>query len=193
MKKTAFLLSLLVAVPHLFAAETYKTDPAHTDIEFKVPYMLMTTVSGRFDSYEGTLVWDEKNPKNSSLQVTIQAGSINTNNEKRDGHLKSPDFFNVEKYPTITFKSEKIKKEGDGYVAIGTLTMHGVSKEFKIPFTVTDKVTGMYGNTRRGVSAEFTVDRTDFDISWNKTLDKGGLLVGKEVTVIVSAQGVLEK
>lgn len=164
------------------ATETYKIDPVHSRLSFVVTHMMVSDVEGNFKDFSGDIQFDEKDIKSSSVSVTIKAASINTENEKRDGHLNSPDFFDTAKFPDITFKSEKILSKGDGYLAVGPLTMHGVTKEVQIPFKVKGPV--QLGPTKRiGVTGSLTINRQDYGVSWSKSLDNGGVVVSDEVTL----------
>ena len=176
----------------LYAADTYQIDTAHTSVAFSIRHMTISTVRGSFQDFSGTLLYDEQNLANSSVDVTIQAASINTDNEKRDTHLKSADFFDVEKYPTLTFKSKQIKKQDDGFVAVGDLTMHGVTKVVEIPFTFIGKVTDPWGKTRIGFDGETSLNRKDYGLTWGNVMDNGGLVVGEEVKISLSVQAIKE-
>jgi polyisoprenoid-binding protein YceI len=175
-------LAALVLAHTAHAQDAYKIDPVHSSIAFKVKHMMVSDVRGTFDMFEGTINLDPKNVENSTVEVTIDATSISTKNEKRDGHLKSADFFDVEKYPTITFKSKKVTKSGDNWVAVGDLTIHGVTKEVSLPFTLSGPMSA--GNASMlGVSASAEINRMDFGVSWNKTLDAGGVVVSDKVRI----------
>ncbi len=166
-----------------FAADKYTIDASHSLVGFSVKHMLVTNVKGRFKDYSGTLVYDEKDPTKSSVNVAIKTASITTDNEKRDEHLRAPDFFDAQTYPEITFKSTKIEKRGDGLVMIGALTMRGVAKQVEIPVTINGTVQDPWGNTRIGAEGGTKVNRQDYGINWNKAMDNGGLVVGNDVTI----------
>ena len=165
-------------------AETaaYTIDASHSSVAFKVRHMMVTDVRGSFGTFSGTIHLDAKNMEASSVEVTIDATSITTHNEKRDGHLKSPDFFDVAQFPTITFKSKKIVKKGEQWVAVGDFTMRGVTKEIELPFALTGPVAAG-PKSLIGVSATTKINRQDYGVSWNKTLDAGGAVVGDQVSV----------
>ena len=163
------------------AADTFEIDPAHSAANFRVKHMLISTVQGRFSKVSGTIVFDEKDPSKCSVEATIKSDSITTDNEARDKHLKSADFFDVEKYPEITFKSKKVEKRGEQWVAIGTLTMRGVSKDIELPFEV-NKLAGPRG-TIIGIGAETKLNRQDYGVSWSRKLDNGGMVVADEVKI----------
>ena len=179
---SAWALAVLASASAAHAQDSYTIDPVHTSIAFKVKHMMVSDVKGQFERFTGTIVLDPKNIEASSVDVTIEAPSVSTNNEKRDGHLKSPDFFDVEKYPTITFKSKKVMKKGEQWVAVGDFTMRGVTKEIELPFTVTGPVTAGTASII-GVSAATEINRQDFGVSWNKSLDAGGVVVSDKVRI----------
>lgn len=180
---------LLILFPFLSFGQ-YKVDVAHTSVGFSVKHMVISTVRGSFTDFEGEITYEEKDLSRWSVKGKISVESINTNNADRDKHLKSPDFFDVKKYPYITFESKKFRKEGDGYVCTGVLTMKGVSKEIEIPFKILGKVKDPWGKERIGVEASLKINRQDYGISWSKTLDNGGLVVGNEVQIELSAEFV---
>ena len=167
MKKLAAVLAALLAVPAL-AAETFKIDPAHTETGFTVKHLLISNVRGQFGKTEGVVVYDEADPSRSRVEATIDVASVNTRDEKRDGHLKSPDFFDVAKYPTITFKSTKVEKAGAGALKVtGNLTMKGVTKQVVLDVAgPSAEVKDPYGNVRRGLSATTELNRKDFGVSY---------------------------
>ncbi|MEO6119283.1 MAG: YceI family protein [Terriglobales bacterium] len=173
--------TLLLLAGIALAADEYKIDPAHSAANFSVKHMLISTVHGRFASVSGTIIYDEKDPSKSSVEAVIKADSINTDNESRDKHLKSADFFEVEKYPEITFKSKRVEKRGNRLIAIGTLTMKGVSKDIELPFEIAKL------NTPRGaligVGASTELNRQDYGVSWSRKLDNGGLAVSDTVKI----------
>lgn len=182
-------LALIAAIPSSsFAADQYSLDVAHSSVGFSVRHMVVSKVHGTFDDFDCSIVADLENIENSSVEVTIQAASINTRNEKRDEHLRSEDFFFVQEHPTLTFRSSSISKQGDGYVARGTLTIRGISKEIELPFALNGPVTSPWGETVMGVEIEYTLNRKDYGVNWNKTLDSGGLVVGDEVDVEINLE-----
>ena len=169
-------------------ARTYKIDKSHSEAIFQVRH-LVTRVRGRFSDFEGTIVLDEANPERSSVEFTIQATSIDTNEPDRDKHLRSDDFFAVEQFKTITFKSKKItKRSGDTYDVVGDLTIRGVTKEITLPVTHLGKAKDPWGNDKVGFETEITINRKDFGLKWNAPLETGGFLVGDEVKVSLSIQ-----
>lgn len=169
----------------------YKVDPSHTHAQFSVRHMMVSNVRGEFTKLEGEAVIDDANIERSSVSVTIDAASISSRDEKRDGHLKSPDFFDVEKFPTLTFKSKAVRKNGVNIDITGDLTIHGVTKEVVLVVDeLTENITDPWGNARRGARATTTIDRKDFGLVWNANLDKGGVAVGDKVSITLEAEFV---
>jgi polyisoprenoid-binding protein YceI len=150
--------------------------------------MMINDVRGTFDKVDGTIVFDAKNIANSTVSVTIETASVNTRVENRDNDLRSDKFFDAAKHPTITFQSKKIVKKGEQWVAVGDLTMRGVTKEIELPFTISGPVANPWGKTVIAVAASTEINRQDFGVSWNKTLDAGGVLVGDTVKIEIEAE-----
>jgi polyisoprenoid-binding protein YceI len=171
---------------------TWNIDPAHTVAEFKVKHMMIANVKGHFSRVSGVLIRDESDPANDRVEATIEAASIETRDEQRDGHLKSSDFFHVEKFPTLHFKSTDIRVVGKEELSVeGDLTIRGVTR--KVRFAVegpTPPAKDPWGNTRIGVSASTKISRKDFGLTWNVALETGGILVGDDITITVDAQFV---
>ena len=171
---------------------TWKLDPAHSHAEFKVKHMMISNVKGSFSSLSGTLTEHATDATLSSVEATIDIGTISTGDAQRDTHLKSADFFDVEKYPTMTFKSTQVKPNGDGgYDVTGDLTMHGVTRQQT--FAVegpTPPTKDPWGNTRIGLSATAKINRKDYGLNWNAALEAGGVLVGETVSVTMEVQFV---
>src|SRR3712207_717493 len=164
-------------------AGEYKIDPAHSVIGFAVRHMEIAWVEGRFKDFEGTIRYDDKDVTKSSVEFTAKVTSIDTGVEGRDKHLRTADFFEVEKYPTMTFKSTRVERKGkDGYVLHGDLTLKGVTKPVQLPFTVAGAVKDQRGNTRFGVEASTKINRRDFQINYGNAF-AGGLDIGNEATV----------
>jgi polyisoprenoid-binding protein YceI len=183
------LFSLLLASA-TFATDKYELDPVHTRIGFTARHLMINNVSGRFTDFTGNILYDEQDVTKSSVAVKIQTASVSTENKMRDDDLRSANFFDIAKYPEITFQSSRIEKQGDGYTCVGTLTMHGVSKEITIPFTILGKVKDPWGNTRVGLEAELKVDRRDWGLTYSKTLDSGGLVVGNDIKIDLNIEAV---
>ena len=170
------------------AADTYTIDTAHSNVTFEIRH-LMSKVNGTFDDFGGTFLIDLDDPSASKVEFTIDAASINTRNEKRDEHLRSADFFDVANHPTITFTStEVVKTEGNRYEVHGNLTMHGVTRKVVLPVTFLGEVVDPWGNTKTGFEVETELDRKDYDIVWNKTLETGGMILGDEVEIEINLQ-----
>ena len=162
----------------------WNIDPSHSTAEFSVRHMMITNVKGRFGKLSGTVEYDPAHPELSRLEATIDATSIDTRDEKRDAHLRSPDFFDVEKFPTLTFKSTEVKKTGDGFTALGDLTMHGVTKPVVLEIEgPSDATKDPWGNTRIGASATAKLNRKEWGLNWNAALEAGGVLVGETVKI----------
>ncbi len=174
------------------ATTTWNIDPVHTVAEFKVKHMMISNVKGQFAVVRGALTLDETALAKSHIEASIDTASINTGDPQRDAHLKSADFFDVEKFPTLSFKSTKISHVGDAALRVsGDLTIHGVTRN--VAFTVegpTAPAKDPWGNIRRGLSATTKINRKDFGLTWNSALETGGILVGDEVTLTLEAQFV---
>lgn len=175
------------------AADKFMIDKSHSSVEFAVSHMVVSKVKGNFDDFTGTILYDQADVTKSSIDVNIKTASINTRDEKRDDHLRNPDFFDAESFPEITFKSNRVEKSKDGFVAIGDLTMRGVTKEVSMPFSVAGVIADPWGNTRMGASATLTIDRQDYDVSFSKKLDNGGLVVGDNVDIEIEIEAIMEK
>lgn len=171
---------------------TWNIDPAHTVAEFKVKHMMIANVKGQFSKVSGVLTLDEYNLTNSRVEATIETDSIETRNEQRDGHLKSVDFFHVEKFPTVNFKSTRISIVRDGELSVeGDLTIRGVTR--RVNFVVegpTPPTKDPWGNTRVAISASTKINRRDFGLTWNAALETGGILVGDDVTITLDVEFV---
>ncbi len=167
----------------------WKIDPMHTRAHFTVKHMMVSNVRGDFGKVSGSVNYDGKNLANSSVSAVIDAGSVNTNEPNRDQHLKSPDFFDVAKYPVITFKSTKVEPQANGFKVIGDLTLHGVTKPVTlIAETMPDPIKDPYGNLRTGTEATTKINRKDFGLSFEKNLDNGGALVGDDVDITIDVE-----
>jgi polyisoprenoid-binding protein YceI len=171
---------------------TWNLDPVHSTAEFKVKHMMISNVKGQFTGLSGALTLDEGDVTRSRIEATIDATSINTRDAQRDAHLKSADFFDVEKFPTLSFKSTSVKRSGDDELAVtGDLTLHGETRS--VVFNVegpTPPAKDPWGNTRIGLSATTKINRKDFGLHWNSTLETGGILVGEEITITLDVQFV---
>ncbi len=188
------LLTILTLTMSVFA-QTWDLDAGHGEARFKIRHMMVSNVSGTLGGFKGTCATEDKDEsKLTSCDVTMDANTINTNNEKRDGHLKSADFFDTAKHPTITFKSKKAVKKGEAWELTGDLTMHGVTKEVTLKnVELTKSLKDLGGVVRRGLSGNLTINRKDFGITWNKAMDNGGVALSESVDVSVEAEMTLPK
>jgi len=185
------LAAVLFSAGAVFSADKYVIDVAHSDIGFSVKHLGLSNVKGKFKVFSGFIMVDEKNLADCSVEVEIRADSVDTANEKRDAHLKTADFFDTEKFPTLTFKSKKVKKTKAGYTATGSFTMHGVTKEINIPFTF-QKATDPWKKMRIGVEAGLTINRQDYGVNWSNLMDNGGLVVSNQVKIELAVEAVKE-
>jgi polyisoprenoid-binding protein YceI len=175
----------------LMAAETWQIDKAHSDIFFTVRHMVITKVRGRFLKWEGTLVLDEQDWSKSRVEVSIDAASINTSDEKRDGHLKSADFLDAEKFPKLTFKSTKVEKaSGDKLKVTGDLTIRDVTKSVTLDVELLGKAKDPWGNNKIAFNGKVAIQREEFGAKWNQALETGGVLVGKQVEIDLELQAI---
>jgi len=188
MKRFIAALPLLIAgLAHADAVE-WKLDPSHTNIGFSVPHLVISSVEGRFREASAKVSLDDADLTKSQVSVDINAASIDTGDGKRDDHLKSPDFFDVKKFPKLTFKSTKIVKSGAGYKLTGDLTIRDVTKSVTLDATLSAPVKTPWGNQARAAKLTGKVKRGDFGLKWNKALEAGGVVVGEEVTLNVSTE-----
>jgi len=186
------VLGLFLAVFGLslaaLAADDYKIDPVHSTVAFSVTHMVVNTVHGRFNDFSGTIAFDDKDPSKSSVNVTIKAPSINTDNAQRDGHLKSPDFLDVAKFPEITFQSKSVEKKADGFIAHGTLTIHGVAKDVDLAFKLKGPISVGPGKSLLGAEATLTINRQEFGVAWSKSMAPGELVVANDVKIDINVE-----
>jgi polyisoprenoid-binding protein YceI len=187
------LIALLFTVGLAFSADTYQVDPNHSTVQFSAKHLLISTVAGKFKEFSGTISYDDKDITKSLVSGTIKTASLDTGVADRDNHLRSADFFDVEKNPEITFKSTKIEKSGDGATVTGDLTIKGVTKEVKFPATVNGPIKDPWGNSRLGFSFALEINRMDYGISWSKTMDSGGMVVSKEIKIQIDGEAVAKK
>jgi polyisoprenoid-binding protein YceI len=177
----AIALTILVTLPAL-AADTYNFDKQHTKIGFTAQHLVISSVEGRFKDFDGVIVVDPDITK-SSVKITIKTASVDTDSEARDKDLRNSEFLDVAKYPEMTFVSDKIEKRGDGYVAIGTFTLKGVSKKIELPFTFAGPITDPWGMQRVAAKASTKINRQDYGVKYNQAMKDGSALVGNEVTL----------
>ncbi|PLX93268.1 MAG: protein yceI precursor [Desulfuromonas sp.] len=190
MKKMLFVILLLLAMPlsSVFASE-WTIDPDHSNAEFRISHLVISEVAGMFPTVNGTLTLDDHNVTASVINVTVDVASLNTGVAKRDAHLLSGDFFDVANYPTMTYASTKIEKNDGGLILYGTLTIRGHSQP--AVFIVSGPSTPIkdpWGFTRMGAAATTTINRKDFGMVWNQTLDNGGAMIGEEVTLQIDLE-----
>jgi polyisoprenoid-binding protein YceI len=166
-------------------------DLAHSSINFTVRHMVVSKVRGRFTRWGGSLVMDENDPTSAAVDVSIEAGSVDTGVEQRDGHLRSADFFDAERFPTLTFRSSGIEKTEDGaYRLNGDLTMHGVTRPVSLDVEFAGSAKDPWGGLRAGFSARTTLDRKDFGLTYNQLLETGGVVVGEKVEIGIEVEAV---
>jgi polyisoprenoid-binding protein YceI len=180
------------AIPQSTTTTTWNIDPAHSVAEFKVKHLMISNVKGHFSKVSGSLILDESDLSKSSIEASIEAASIETRDTQRDAHLRSADFLDVEKFPTLSFKAGRVSIVRDGELSVeGDLTIHGVTR--KVVFAVegpTPPTKDPWGNTRVAISATTKINRKDFGLTWNATLETGGIMVGEEVTITLDVEFV---
>jgi polyisoprenoid-binding protein YceI len=185
-------IALIVMVAARAHADTWNIDPVHSNVEFSVRHMMISNVKGQFEKVAGTIIANGKEPSSVQINATIDTSSLNTRNEKRDAHVKSPAFLDVEQYPAITFKSTRIEPAGEGkWNVTGDLTLHGVTKPVVLAVEgPTPPINDPFGNTRAGASATTKINRKDFGIVWNQPLETGGVLVVDEVAISIEVEAI---
>jgi len=193
MKVRGMLLTVVMVVIMALSAsgaDTYVIDLAHSYAGFSVRHLVITNVKGNFTDFGGEIMFDEEDMTKSSANVTIKTASIDTDNEDRDNHLRSADFFNAEKFPEITFAGTSVEKKGDDYILHGELTMHGVTKKIAIPFEFLGKVTAMGGKEVIGFEGRTELSRAEYGMTWSKTIETGGLVVGDKIKIELQIEAV---
>ena len=192
MKRIIASISTIIALalPTFAFATTWTIDPDHSNVGFKVRHLMVSNVKGNFDKHTATVEINDKDITKSKVEVSIDTNSINTNVQKRDEHLRSADFFDVAKYPTMTFVSKKVAKAAkDRLKVTGDLTLHGVTRQVVLDVDAISKESkDPWGNIRRGTTATTKIDRKDFGLTWNKGLETGGVLVGDEITITLEIE-----
>ena len=190
MKRMALLPLLVLATAAFNPAdageeepERYVIDRSHTQLTFVVRHMLVTNVRGKFNSFEGEILLDEQDVTTSSVQVTIETASVDTDHERRDADLRGEDFFATDRFPTITFVSKRVEQAGEGLVLIGDLTMRDITKEVEIPFDLVGPVETGQGQRRIGIEGSLTVNRFDWGLKWDRKIESGGLVVAENVKI----------
>jgi polyisoprenoid-binding protein YceI len=185
-------LAALLALPGHAATSTWEIDPNHSAAQFAVRHMAISTVRGAFTKVSGTVRWDDQDITKSTVEVTIDAASVDTRVADRDKDLRSDHFFDVSKYPTITFKSKRVEQAGSGKLKVtGDLTIHGTTKEVVLDVDgPTPAVKDPWGNERAAATATTKINRQDFGVKWNATMDNGGVVVGDDVTITIDIEMV---
>ena len=167
---------------------TWNIDPAHTQAEFSVKHLMIATVRGHFGNVTGSVSMQNDDPTTASVKVSIDAKSIDTRDEKRDAHLRSPDFFNVEQYPTLEFRSTKVERGGNGLLVLGDLTIAGVTKPVTLDVEDEGRARDPWGNEKAAFRATTKIKRSDYGLTWNVALEAGGVLVGDDIKISIDAQ-----
>ena len=178
------------ATPRTDARTAWKLDPAHTLVEFSVKHLMITTVKGRIADVEGTIHTDEKNPRNSSVEVTLKGASIDTRSDQRDTHLRSGDFLDTEKFPEIRFRSTKIEGDRDRFKLTGHLMIRDVTREVTLDVEYGGRTRDPWGGARVGFTANGKFDRRDFGLIWNQALETGGVAVGHDIKINIEVEAV---
>jgi polyisoprenoid-binding protein YceI len=193
--RSLIVLVLVAAAPLAALADTWQIDPTHSTVGFSVRHMTISSVRGQFDKFAGTISAKDRDPSSVAIDVTIDTSSIDTHSSDRDADLKSANFLDVAKYPTMTFKSRKIEAAGPGkWTVVGDLTLHGVTREVTLAVEgPTAPIKDPYGNTRAGASATTKISRKAFGLTWNKMIETGGAMVGDEVSVSIDVEAVRKK
>ncbi len=186
-------IAALLSLPASAGTTSYQIDPKHSSAGFGVTHLMISTVRGAFHGVNGNVVWDDTDPSKSSVNVTIDATTVDTQEAGRDKDLKSPNFFDVEKFPTITFKSTKVEQAGPGKLKVtGDLTIHGVTKQVVLEATAPKTpIKDVWGLTRTAASGSTQVNRKDFGLTWNKNLDGGGVMIGDDVDITLDVEMIV--
>ncbi|HEV7388492.1 MAG TPA: YceI family protein [Gemmatimonadaceae bacterium] len=183
-------MSAVEAAPAIGGKTTWKLDPSHTLVEFSAKHLMITTVKGRITDVDGVIHADAKDIKDSSVEVTLKAASIDTRTEQRDNHLRSADFLEVEKYPEIKFRSTRIEGDKQEFKLTGDLTIRGVTRPVTLDVTFEGQTKDPWGGERIGFSASGKIDRRDFGLTWNVMLEAGGMTVGNDIKINVEVEAV---
>lgn len=183
-RRTLVISVLILAMASVTMAAEWQIDKAHSSVGFTVRHLVIAKVSGQFTDFDGKFVFDTENLGAGTVEMTVAVESVNTNDTKRDDHLRSPDFFDAANFPQMTFKSKSVHDvDGDNFKITGDLTIRDVTKEVTFDATFNGVMVDPWGNTKSGFSATTKIDRQDFNVKWNKSLDAGGVVVGDEVTI----------
>jgi polyisoprenoid-binding protein YceI len=184
------MTATIETAPGATTKTTWKLDPSHTLVEFSAKHLMITTVKGRITDVEGTIVMDEKNPRNSSVEAILKAVSIDTRTEQRDQHLRSADFLNAELFPEIRFRSTRIEGDKDSFKLTGDLTIRDVTRPITLDIRFEGQQTDPWGGERIGFSGSGKIDRRDFGLTWNQALETGGVVVGNDVKINLEVEAV---
>lgn len=184
------MTAIAETTPAIGTKTTWKLDPAHTTVEFSAKHLMITTVKGRITDVAGTIYIDERNPQNSSVEATLKAASLDTRTDQRDQHLRSGDFLDVEKYPEIKFRSTRIQGDKQNFRLTGDLTIRDVTKPITLDVEFEGTGKDPWGGERVGFSASGKIDRREFGLTWNQSLETGGVLVGNDIKINLEAQAV---
>lgn len=195
MKRAGLFYAILIgSLANMSYAGTYKIDESHTQVGFKIKHLVISTVSGRFNKFSGEFKFDSKTGKLEGLKTSIDASSIDTNEPDRDKHLKSKDFFDVQKFKTLEFVAKDVSYEGSKPSEIkGDLTIHGITKPVVLKVEFKGEATDPWGNQRAAFEVRTKVNRKDFGLNWNKNLDKGGVMIADDVDIQIEGEAILQK
>lgn len=192
--RTLPVVALGLLLPTAAIASEWVFDKDHSSVGFSVRHLMVTNVAGKFREFDGLVTLDDKDVTKSKVAVSVDVGSVDTDHQKRDDHLKSPDFFDAEKHPKMTFESTKVVKKGKKLQIHGNLTIRGTTKPVILQVDeLTNVVKDPWGNTKRGAVAHTTINRTDFGLTWNKALETGGVVVGEDVKIELQLELVEKK
>jgi len=183
------LIASFIFVNTGVASQTFEVDPSHASISFKIEHLVISKVKGDFREFSATLVLDDEG-RLDEASSDIEVASIDTGNTKRDDHLRSADFFDVNNYPKIHFKSKSVNRSSGNNILVGDLTIHGVTREVELPFKIKGPVKGPMGNTRIGFEASMVINRKDYGLTWNKALETGGVIVGEELELLIDIEAI---
>lgn len=192
LKQLPILSVLILFAAQAASAATYKVDPVHSEIQFTVDHLVVFKVSGTFDKYQGMIETDPKTNTLTAAKAVIEVASVDTREQKRDDHLRSPDFFDAANHPEVTFVSKRVVNDGDSLTVYGDLTIRGITKEVALKGGFRGENTDPWGNVRAGFYGSTVINRHDFGLNWNKALDTGGYVVGDNVTISLEIQGIKE-
>lgn len=190
MRRTCIALLAALMLPSAGSTATWKSDPSHASVQFAVSHLMVSTVRGTFDAFDVTIVLDEDDVERSSVTATIDTASVNTRDEKRDAHLRGPDFFDVVVHPTMTFRSTQVEKIADArYRVTGDLTLLGITRQVVLDVRGSPRpITDPRGIRRMGGSVTTTIHRPDFGLTYNSILDTGGVSIGEDVDIVIDLQ-----